>query len=490
MSWLSRFGNLFRRDRVQAEIEAELQFHLESRIEQNLDAGMGASEARLDAVRRFGGTLQATEKSRDADLLVWLDTAIQDLRYSLRGMQRNFAFTFIAVVTLALTTGALTTVFNLANGFLFRPLPVEHPDELVRVSATRRRQAIPNAPVSWPDYVHFRDRTKTLAGLAASYPSAPLFVCVGNNAQEINGSVVSANYFPLLGVRPLLGRFFRQDEDAVPDRDRVAVISQGLWSRWFGASPEALGAAVKVNGTLFTVIGVVPASFRGSITIPSEIYIPTMMLRVGYRWCDDSLRDDCNVLTMIGRLAPGRTVEDARGNGDNHSITLGTCPTRREQRHQCPRRPRSGPQQHHDSAHEAAAAGRNRAAGSELRESRRDGDCPECGTLAGIGGPRIAGRRTLPSDAAVSHGIDSPGADRRSRGHTVLNRVDGSPPEDVLLSGRRGPSALLQFRNRAVGHRCRSGYLCGSRARFWNCACHSRDAHRAAREPEEPVIVR
>ncbi|HTS32120.1 MAG TPA: ABC transporter permease [Bryobacteraceae bacterium] len=224
-------------------------------------------------------------------------------------MRRNVGFTSIAIVTLALATGALTTVFNLANDFLFRPLPAEHPNELVRVSATRRHGSI-NAPVSWPDYVRFRDHTTTLAGLAAHYPTAPLFVSVRNNAQEINGSVVSANYFPLLGIQPLLGRFFRPAEDAVPDRDRVAVISYALWSRWFGASPDALGAAVRINSVPFTVIGAAPRNFRGVISAPSEIYIPAMMLGVGYRWCDDSLSEDCTILSMLGRMAAGRTVQE------------------------------------------------------------------------------------------------------------------------------------------------------------------------------------
>jgi predicted permease len=311
MSVVSRFRNLFRRERMDAEIEEELRFHLEARTRQNLAAGMSLPEARSDAARRFGGALLARERSRDADLLAWLDTAMQDLRYSLRGMRRSPAFNLIAVLTLALCTGAISTVFNLANGFMYRRLPVESPSELVDVSATRRHVSH-GAGVSWPDYVHFRDRAKTLTALAAHYSTAPLFMTVGSHAQEINGSVVSANYFPLLGVRPALGRFFRNDEDEVPDRDRVAVISYSLWRQWFGASSDVLGTVVKVNGAPFTVIGVVERRFHGSSEMPSEIYIPTMMLRVGYRWCDDSLAGDCTVLNMTGRLAQGRNVQEVQ----------------------------------------------------------------------------------------------------------------------------------------------------------------------------------
>src|SRR5205085_4673680 len=96
-----------------------------------------------------------------------------------------------------------------------------------------------------------------------------------------------------------------------PDRDRVAVISDRLWRGQFAASPAAIGAVVKINGVDFTVVGVAPPSFVALGSAPIEIYIPLMMLRVGYRWCDDSLAASCTTLYMLGRLAPGRTIADA-----------------------------------------------------------------------------------------------------------------------------------------------------------------------------------
>jgi len=159
--------------------------------------------------------------------------------------------------------------------------------------------------------VGFRDRTTTLSGLAAHYPTAPLFVSANGRASEINGAVVSANFFSLLGITPALGRFFHDEEDRVPDRDRVAVLGHNLWRTWFAASPAAIGSSVRINGSDFTIVGVAPASFVGITSSPLELYIPTMMLRVGYRWCDDALAADCTVLQMIGRLAPGRTEADA-----------------------------------------------------------------------------------------------------------------------------------------------------------------------------------
>src|SRR5262249_30576879 len=160
------------------------------------------------------------------------------------------------------------------------------------VQATRRHGQMAGW-VSYPDYVHFRDHTKTLESLAAVYSTAPFFVTLGDRSHEINGAVVSANFFSLLGLQPKLGRFFSRNEDSVPDRDRVAVISFNFWRTWFGLSQSVLGSPLKLNGTIFTVVGVAPESFKGVTVQPNEVYIPTMMARTGYRWCADSLAGNC-----------------------------------------------------------------------------------------------------------------------------------------------------------------------------------------------------
>src|SRR5262249_6267537 len=144
----------------------------------------------------------------------------------------------------------ISTVLTLANTFFLRELPVPRPEPVVVVQATRRHGAAEGF-ASYPDYAGFRERNRTLQSLAAHYSGAPLFVTAGNNAKEINGAVVSANFFPLLGIRPAIGRFFRADEDSVADRDAVAVLGYDLWRDWFGSSPEALGSTIRINGTTF-----------------------------------------------------------------------------------------------------------------------------------------------------------------------------------------------------------------------------------------------
>ena len=236
---------------------------------------------------------------------------LQDLRYAIRGMRRTRGFTATAIVPLAFGAAAISTVLTLAYTLFLRDLPVIRPDRVVAVQATRRHGRV-QGWVDYPDYIHFRQGTRTLEGLAAHYSTAPLFVSANHRSEEVNGAVVSADYFPLLGIRPAIGRFFRPDEDSVPDRDRVAVIAYDFWTTWFSSSPDALGAAITINGAPFTIIGVAPPSFRGITVSPNEIYMPLMMARVGYRWCPDSLGSGCDLLDMIGRLRDGYAVEQAR----------------------------------------------------------------------------------------------------------------------------------------------------------------------------------
>lgn len=306
-----RLRALFRRKAVEAELDDELRFHLDQQAQKYMDSGLSREEAGRRASLALGGLDQTKEECRQARGISAWETTAQDLRYGIRSMRRSPVFTVAAILTLGLGTGAVSTVFTLANTLFFRKLPVHRPDELVCVQATRRHSQR-RGWVSYPDFVYFRDQAQTLKGLAAHYSTAPLFVTANQQSQEINGAVVSANFFPLLGVQPGLGRFFRADEDLVPDRDRVAVLSHEFWRDWFGASPHALGATLRINGADFTVIGVAPPTFRGVTIQPDEIYIPLMMARTGFRWCHDALASGCTFLDLIGRLQHGRDLAEAR----------------------------------------------------------------------------------------------------------------------------------------------------------------------------------
>src|SRR5262249_27985073 len=158
-------------------------------------------------------------------------------------------------------------------------------------------------------YAYFRDHSKSFETLAAHYSTAPLDVVAGGDSRMANGAVVSANYFSMLGISPLLGRFFLPEEDTAPDRDPVVVISHGIWQGRFGGDPSVLGKAIQINGKAFTIIGVTPKDFPGvAAGYPNEMWIPTMMLRLGYRGCDALTDYSCTPLTLLGRLAPDNSL--------------------------------------------------------------------------------------------------------------------------------------------------------------------------------------
>jgi predicted permease len=239
-----------------------------------------------------------------------IERILQDLRFAGRMFRRTPGFTVVAVLITALSIAANVSVFSFVNALFLRELPVKDASRLVRVYGTARNQD--SRFFSYSEYAYLRDRTKTLEQLITHYSTAPLYVNVNAQAGEVQGAVVSANYFPVLGVTPQLGRFFSLEEDSVPDRDAVAVIGYGLWRSWFGGDPAVLGKTIRINSRPFQVIGVAPKSFQGvevGLT-PNQLWIPAMMLRTGYRGCD-VLREQCTVLSILGRLAPGKSMQQA-----------------------------------------------------------------------------------------------------------------------------------------------------------------------------------
>lgn len=240
-----------------------------------------------------------------------MNTVWQDLRYGARMLLKQPGFTLIAVLTLALGIGANLTIFSFVDTMFFRPLPAREPERLVTVEATRNGRW--NDGQAYPTYVHYRDHSQSFEALVAHYSTAPVNIVAEGDSRVANGAVVSANYFSVLGIQPRLGRFFVPEEDAVPDRDPVVVISHLMWESRFGGDPAVPGRELILNGRTCRIIGVAPPGFRGVLAgFPNEFWIPTMMLRLGYRSCDAITEVDCRPLSVLGRLAPGRTLADAQ----------------------------------------------------------------------------------------------------------------------------------------------------------------------------------
>lgn len=242
-----------------------------------------------------------------------MDTTLQDLRFALRTLSKSPLFTTVALVSLAIGIGANTAAYALIEAlFLRAPAGVERPGELLAFHQVEPRRGWWEFS-SYPDYVHYRDHNTVFFGLASHFGFTGIDSA---GASEIAGSVVSANYFSVLGVRPHLGRFFEANEDDVPDRDFVVVLSHRFWERRFGSDPGCVGRSFKLNGTAFTILGIAPPTFQGAkVGGSDDIWIPNMMAHVAFRQMNILSRGssgDQSPLRLVGRLRSGRTVTEAR----------------------------------------------------------------------------------------------------------------------------------------------------------------------------------
>ncbi|HEV2349972.1 MAG TPA: ABC transporter permease [Terriglobia bacterium] len=235
---------------------------------------------------------------------------LQDLRYGFRMLAKNRGFTAIAVLTLALGIGANTALFSVVNGVLLNPLHFAQPDRLVALYS--RTKQFTRSSISYPNFLDWVRDNQTFSALAA-YRGDDFSLTGMGEPQRLPVEMVSATFFPVLGVRPAMGRTFLPDEDRVGARP-VALISAGLWNRKFAASADAIGKTLTLNGDDYTIIGVIPPDFRytGNNFHRSDVYVP-----IG-QWKDPSFRDRRLGMGMdaVGRLKPGVTIQQAKADMD------------------------------------------------------------------------------------------------------------------------------------------------------------------------------
>jgi len=233
--------------------------------------------------------------------LRWEDEMFQDLRYGARMLVKNVSFTVVALMTLALGIGANTAIFSVVNAVLLRPLPYRNPDQLVwvgEVSPQRRNDFIPG-----PHFFEWSEQSQTLAQMAA-YSSTNLTLTGAGEPERLDGNRVSAGFFTLLGVQPLLGRNFLPAEDQ-PNGERAAIISHSLWQRRFSADRNLIGRTIALDNQSYTVVGVLPPDFR--FTHPFEVWVPLALDPQQERG-----NQQISILSAIGRLKPGVAREQAQ----------------------------------------------------------------------------------------------------------------------------------------------------------------------------------
>jgi predicted permease len=316
-AWVMRLRSAFRlvtgfvrRRAEDAALEEEMQFHIDQSTARNIRHGMAPDDAHRAALVAIGGRERWTEATRDEQRSRPLEDFGRDLQYGAAALRRNMGFTVGAVTTVALAIAATATVFNFVSAVYFRSLPVPEGARLVHI-----RESVPpttESNLGFSVFTRLRARTTTFDLVAAHYSTAPLYVRARGEAGEVPGAVVSASYFPILGLRPALGRFFAPAEDSVPDRDAVAVIGHALWRARFVGDSGVIGEHITINGRAFTIIGVTPPGFEGIAGgITNSLWIPMAMLHTGYRYCD-GFTFSCRITAVLARLAPGRTVSEAQ----------------------------------------------------------------------------------------------------------------------------------------------------------------------------------
>jgi putative ABC transport system permease protein len=285
-----RLRSLFRRGRVEAELDEEMRYHLERQIEANIARGMPAEEARYAALRALGGLEQRKEECRDARGIRVLEELSQDLGYALRILRKHPAFTTVSVITLALGIGANTAIFSVVSAVLLRPLPYPEPERLMQVGRSYGGNEV--YPASEPKFIFWSENNQSFEAMAATQGfGSGVNVSGGSEPEYVEGIRVSSEFFQVLGVLPPSSRIFTKEEDS-PSGERVVILTDGLWRRRYGADERMIGKTVTLNGVNHVVVGILPPSFQ--YTSPTDLFMPLRLNRAS--------REGGHNLTVIGRL--------------------------------------------------------------------------------------------------------------------------------------------------------------------------------------------
>jgi predicted permease len=312
IDWLRQFfhrvTSVFRREKLDHELDAELAAHLDLATEENLQRGLSPDEARRQALIRFGGTQQTIEQHREARGLPGLEILFQDLRYAVRAVFKNPGFTIAVVVTLALGIAVNATMFSLVSAFLLRRPVVHEPDRVAVVTSINpARGFLPDTnPVSAPNYLAWREANDVFSDISAADEDRTASLTAERKPEALRAAAVSSNYFNVLGVAAHLGRTFSEGEDQ-PGRDHIVILSHELWERRFGSDASLIGSTIRLNRENYVVIGVMPASFH-LLGFTPQLWTP-LTLTVADRAI--AARKD-RTLYVFARLKPDVTLERAR----------------------------------------------------------------------------------------------------------------------------------------------------------------------------------
>ncbi|MGO8791909.1 MAG: ADOP family duplicated permease [Terriglobia bacterium] len=305
MRWLYklplRLRSVFRRGRVERELNDELRFHLEKLTEENVERGMAPDDARYAALRELGGVEQIKEECRDMRRVNHISDLVQDIRFSVRMIAKNPGFTAVGVLILALGMCASLAIFAFVDAALIKPLPYKNPNRLVGV--TESEALFPRAYLSYPDYLDWK-RMNTVFSSMDVWGGTGFLLRTAAGVQPVAGARVTDGFFRSLGIKPMLGRDFYAGED-LAGAPKTVMLTYAAWQTWFGGKPDVVGRAVTLNGISYTVIGVLPRDFQFAPRGYADIWTTLQ----GTDPCD--LRRSCHSLEGLGRLKDGVSVQTA-----------------------------------------------------------------------------------------------------------------------------------------------------------------------------------
>jgi predicted permease len=307
VSLVDRVLNLFRRSKVDREIEAELRSHIEMRTQDNVASGMSPDGARRDALLRFGNPTVTREQVSAVDAALTLESIGMDLRYALRRLIKSPGFAVTAILTFALGIGATTAIFSAAYALLLRSLPFQHADRIIGIYETHP-QIVGGAEVNFLDYQDWRRQQTSFEQVAAYSVNSPdtMALVMRDHGEQVHTVLASSNLFSLLGVAPLLGRTFVEQDDT-PNANHVVVLGADAWQRYFGGDHAILGRTIDLNGVSYTVIGVLPPG--GAFPTAGEFWMPLSLMDK-----ESQTRRVGHTLDVLGRLKRGAGLEEARAD--------------------------------------------------------------------------------------------------------------------------------------------------------------------------------
>jgi putative ABC transport system permease protein len=313
-AFFRRLSHALRGDRFESDLAEELEFHRAMKERELEEAGLERREAGYAARRALGNVELAQEHARDVWVAPWFRDACQDIRFAVRSLLKDRAFTSASVLTLALGIGATTAIFSTVYAVLLQPLPYRESAQLFEVLKKNPPRGWRNNPVAAADIIGWR-QAKAFDGLAA-FTGASCVLTGGAGAEEDPCEIAESHLFPLLGVTPFIGRGFTPAEDQATSA-RAAILSYGLWQRRFGADPAAVGRAVEISGNMHTIVGVMPAGFSHLYASPyasiPQLWVSGIGLQPTNEWND---------YLAVGRFRPGVTRESAQAELDAISADI------------------------------------------------------------------------------------------------------------------------------------------------------------------------